>query len=70
MSERQNSSANLLHTRSGVSELPPRCQNLISSLRYGLGQLRPPLANQLGDMAMLREALALARSTVAPSQKP
>jgi hypothetical protein len=28
------------------------------------------LANQLGDMAMLREALALARSTVAPSQKP
>ncbi|MCA3313236.1 MAG: DUF2783 domain-containing protein [Roseomonas sp.] len=28
------------------------------------------LANQLGDMAMLREALALARSTVVPSQKP
>ena len=28
------------------------------------------LANQLGDIALLREALALARSTVAPSQKP
>jgi hypothetical protein len=28
------------------------------------------LANQLGDMAMLREALALARGTVAPNHKP
>ena len=57
MSERQNSSANLLHIRSGVSELPPRCQNLISSLRYGLGQLRPPLANQLGDIVALFDSL-------------
>ena len=57
MSERQNSSANLLPTRSGASELPPRCQNLISSLRYGLGQLRPPLANQLGDIVALFDSL-------------
>ncbi len=27
------------------------------------------LANQLGDIALLREALALARTTVAPNQK-
>ncbi len=57
MSERQNSSANLLHTRSGVSELPPRCQNLISSLRYGLGQLRPPLTNELGAIVALFDSL-------------